>query len=50
MTMNLKFISSDHFRSIHLSLHVRSRGVLTGLKVSSLVRTCVFCRPELIGK
>ena len=26
------------------------RSVLTGLKVSSLVRTCVFCKPELTGK
>ena len=28
----------------------KSRGVLTGLKVPSLVRTYAFCRPELTGK
>ena len=32
---------------MHLFLHGRSRGVLRGLKVPSLVRTCVFCRPKL---
>ena len=27
-----------------------SRAVLKGLVVSSLVRTCAFCRPELTGR
>ena len=26
------------------------QGVLADLNVSSLVRACVFCRPELTGK